>query len=45
MICEMVVCKLLIHKRIILKYAVVLQEVDTKVVRFHKRVASGLSST
>ncbi len=34
MICEMVGCKLLIHKRIILKYAVDSQEVDAKVVRF-----------
>lgn len=44
MICEMIDYKLLIHKRIILKYAVGSQGVDTKVIRFYKRVASGLSS-
>lgn len=36
MICEMIDYKLLIHKRIILKYAVGSQGVDTKVIRFYK---------
>ena len=44
MICEMIDYKLLIHKRIILKYAVGLQEVDTK-SQVHKKLASKSSST
>ncbi len=38
MICEMIDYKLLIHKRIILKYAVGSQGVDAKIVRFYKRL-------